>query len=277
MTVSTPDQVAILAAASLDAMPPLPTTVPGPPATRSSCWSISTTSSMREASAKVRGSPVWSPGVSVSSTSSSAPTRWATRAASRSLSPKRISSSATASFSLTTGTTPSSSRCDRVPRARRYWGRWTKSRGASRIWPARRPWRPSRSCQTRIKSGWPTAETAWSTAGSEGRGPAAASADHPAAMAPDVTTTTRRPEATSPAIWVARRPTRSPSVRPSAPVIDEEPTLTTRVRCPGDRPPALTGPRRRPGPAGAGPRAPGPGDRPRAPDRRGRRRRRATR
>ena len=50
------------------------------------------------------------PGVSVSSTSRSAPTRWATSAAMRSLSPKRISSSAMASFSLTTGTTPSSSR-----------------------------------------------------------------------------------------------------------------------------------------------------------------------
>ena len=51
MTVSTPDQVAILAAASFEAIPPLPTSLPGPPAISSRCWSISTTSSMSEASA----------------------------------------------------------------------------------------------------------------------------------------------------------------------------------------------------------------------------------
>ena len=53
MTVSTPDHDAIFAAASFDAMPPLPTTLPGPPATSSSSWSISTTSSMSDASAVV--------------------------------------------------------------------------------------------------------------------------------------------------------------------------------------------------------------------------------
>ena len=62
---------------------------------------------MSDAPAPSRGSAVSRPAVSVSSTSSAAPTRWATRAARRSLSPKRISSSAMASFSLTTGTTPS--------------------------------------------------------------------------------------------------------------------------------------------------------------------------
>ena len=50
ITVCTPDQVAILAAASFEAMPPLPTALPGPPARRSSCWSISTTSSISDAS-----------------------------------------------------------------------------------------------------------------------------------------------------------------------------------------------------------------------------------
>ena len=54
MTVSTPDHVAILAAANFEAMPPLPTVLPGPPAIISSRWSISTTSSMSEASAVVR-------------------------------------------------------------------------------------------------------------------------------------------------------------------------------------------------------------------------------
>ena len=86
--------------------PRSPPSCPGPPAMRSSSWSISTTSSMSDAPPSCAGSSVSRPAVSVSSTSSSAPTRWATSAASRSLSPKRISSSATASFSLTTGTTP---------------------------------------------------------------------------------------------------------------------------------------------------------------------------
>ena len=67
-----------MAAASFEAMPPLPTALPGPPASRSSWWSISTTSSMSDASASRRGSAVSSPGASVSSTSSWAPTRCAT-------------------------------------------------------------------------------------------------------------------------------------------------------------------------------------------------------
>ena len=106
----------------------------------SSSRSTSTISSMSEAWSSRRGSAVSSPAVSVSSTSRSAPTRWATRAARRSLSPKRISSSAMASFSLTTGTTPSSSRRRSVPRAWRYCWRMPKSSGASSTWPATRPW-----------------------------------------------------------------------------------------------------------------------------------------
>ena len=66
-------------------------------------WSTSTISSISEADGSRRGSAESRPSVSVSSTSSSAWTRWATRAASRSLSPKRISSSAMASFSFTIG------------------------------------------------------------------------------------------------------------------------------------------------------------------------------
>ena len=229
MTTSTPDQVAILAAASFDAMPPLPTSLPGPPATASSRWSISTTSSMSEASSACRGSAVSRPGVSVSRTSRSAPTRWATRALSRSLSPKRISSSATASFSLTTGTTPSSSRWASVPRACRYCWRWTKSSGASSTWPASRSCGARPSCQARISRCWPTAETAWRTAGSVGRGPWRPRADHPAAMAPDVTTTTSRPCRCWSAISAPSRPTTSRSVSPSDVVTVDEPTLTTRI------------------------------------------------
>ena len=68
------------------------------------------TSSISVAVASRRGSAVSSPvGVGEQHEQVGAPTRLATSAASRSLSPKRISSSATASFSLTTGTTPSAS------------------------------------------------------------------------------------------------------------------------------------------------------------------------
>ena len=75
MTVSTPDHVAIFAAASFEAMPPLPMVLPGPPAMTSSWWSISTTSSISDASANSRGSAVSKPGASVNSRSRSAWTR----------------------------------------------------------------------------------------------------------------------------------------------------------------------------------------------------------
>ena len=121
MTARTPDHEAIRAAASFDAMPPLPRAEPVPPAIDAErSGRRPATSSISEASASRRGSAVNRPGVSVSSTSRSAPTRWATSAARRSLSPKRISSSAMASFSLTTGTQPSSSRRASVWRAWRY-------------------------------------------------------------------------------------------------------------------------------------------------------------
>ena len=141
ITVFTPDQEAIRAAVSLEAMPPLPRCVPAPPTRSSSRESISVISDMSEASASVRGSAVSTPSVSVSSTSRSAWTRLATKAAIRSLSPQRISSSAMASFSLTTGTTPSSSSLFRVVMAWTYWERMMKSSGTSSTWPATRPWR----------------------------------------------------------------------------------------------------------------------------------------
>ena len=244
MTASTPDHVAILAAANFEAMPPLPTADPGPPAMRSSSWSISTTSSISDASTARRGSSVKSPAVSVSSTNWSAPTRWATRAARRSLSPNRISSSATASFSLTTGTTPRSSSRANVRRAWRYWLRWMKSNGASRTWPARSPTAARASLHTRIRRCWPTAATACSVTGSDGRGAPGDSAVHPAAMAPDVTTTTRCPSLRSPATSPESPPMADASTVPSSRVTEDDPILTTTVRGPGEpivaTPPALT-------------------------------------
>ena len=82
-----PDHDAILAAASLLAMPPLPRSDPVPPATASSASSTAAISSISDASASRRGSAVNRPAVSVSSTSSSARTMFATSAAIRSLSP----------------------------------------------------------------------------------------------------------------------------------------------------------------------------------------------
>ena len=70
MTARTPDHAAIFAAASLLAIPPLPRTVPAPPATFSSASSTSTISSMSDASASWRGSAVNKPAVSVSISSS---------------------------------------------------------------------------------------------------------------------------------------------------------------------------------------------------------------
>jgi len=71
--------------------------------------------------------------MSDSSTSMSALVIWATRAASRSLSPKRISAVATVSFSLTTGTAPSASSWAKVARAFRWRRRSSVSSGVSKI------------------------------------------------------------------------------------------------------------------------------------------------
>ncbi len=72
ITARTPDHDAILAAASFDAIPPLPRTVPRPPAMRSISWSTSTISSMSEPPSTSRGSALSSPGASVSRTRRSA-------------------------------------------------------------------------------------------------------------------------------------------------------------------------------------------------------------
>ena len=132
-------QVAIRAAASLEAIPPLPTAEPGPPATSSKAASTATTCSTSVASANRLGSASNRPSVSVSRTRHSAPTRLAMSAARRSLSPKRISSSATASFSLMTGTAPSSMSRVIVSRAWRYCRRAPKSENDSSTWATNRP------------------------------------------------------------------------------------------------------------------------------------------
>ena len=140
MTARTPDQAAILAAATFDAMPPLPRAVPGAAGQRLERV-VDLDDLLDERRRRVEaGVGGEQPGrVGEQHEQVGARRRWATRAASRSLSPKRISSSAMASFSLTTGTTPSSSSRPSVPRAWRYCWRTPKSSGASSTWPPTRP------------------------------------------------------------------------------------------------------------------------------------------
>src|SRR4051812_21949777 len=76
---------------------------------------------------------------------------------------------------------------------------------------------------------WPTAETACSVAMSVGLAPASPMAGRPAAMAPDVTTTTRRPSPRSCATSVQSFSIDCSSISPSALVIDDVPTLTTTI------------------------------------------------
>mmetsp|Transcript_9113 Transcript_9113/g.22810 ORF Transcript_9113/g.22810 Transcript_9113/m.22810 type:complete len:202 (-) Transcript_9113:395-1000(-) len=119
MTVRHPAAQAMRAAVSLVTIPPVPTLVPAPPT--STCRSLMfSTTSMRTASGSVLGLDVYSPSTSVSRNSHCASTSAATCALSVSLSPNLSSSTATVSFSFTTGTTPMSNSAVNVLRARTY-------------------------------------------------------------------------------------------------------------------------------------------------------------
>ena len=119
-------------------MPPSPRAPASPPISSISQVTFSTRL-ISVASSLTLGSSVKSPSASVSSTSTSAPTSEATSAPSMSLSPKVISSVATVSFSLMTGTTPISKRVSRVCLAFRYCWRRVMSCCVSRTWPAVMP------------------------------------------------------------------------------------------------------------------------------------------
>ncbi len=140
ITVRTPDQVAILAAASLEVIPPVPRFEPEPPANASISRSTWAMSSISDADESNRGSAVNSPAWSVNSTRTSAARACASSAAIRSLSPKRSSSSARASFSLTMGSTPIVSIACSVARACRYLSRAPKSAGTTSNWPTTVSW-----------------------------------------------------------------------------------------------------------------------------------------
>ncbi|CAB4639265.1 unannotated protein [freshwater metagenome] len=87
MTAVTPDQDAIRAAASFDAMPPLPRSVPAPDVETASKGSSAATTGITVASGFVRGSAVYKPAVSVRSTNMSALTKCESNDARWSLSP----------------------------------------------------------------------------------------------------------------------------------------------------------------------------------------------
>ena len=118
ITVAAPEPAAFSAATSLVRIPPRPNT-PEPPAAALSRASPRSASGISIASSCNRGSLSKYPAWSVRMTRRSASTRLTTKAARLSLSPKRILSVADASFSLTTGTTPSCNRARSVLRALR--------------------------------------------------------------------------------------------------------------------------------------------------------------
>mmetsp|Transcript_7557 Transcript_7557/g.25243 ORF Transcript_7557/g.25243 Transcript_7557/m.25243 type:complete len:211 (+) Transcript_7557:374-1006(+) len=110
---------AILAAVSFVTIPPVPTDDPAPPTSTSKSLMFSTTS-MRRAFGSVCGLEVYNPSTSVSKKSHRASTKAATCALSVSLSPNFSSSTATVSFSFTTGTTPISNSAPNVFLAQTY-------------------------------------------------------------------------------------------------------------------------------------------------------------
>ena len=134
MTMSQPMAVTILAARSLVSMPPVASSLPFPPARASISGVTSSTTGMSRAAGSFRGSAVYSPSMSLSSTSRSAPTERATMAPRVSLSPTLISAVATVSFSLMTGSAPSSSSRAMVFSKFCRRSSWSMSSLVSRIW-----------------------------------------------------------------------------------------------------------------------------------------------
>ena len=119
ITVGMPAAVAISAATTLERMPPEPSGDAACPMSSGSSAAKSVHLGDQPASGCIRGSAVNTPLASVSSSSSSAPSRIATWAARKSLLPNEISSVVVVSFSLMTGTTRQSSSLRSVWRALR--------------------------------------------------------------------------------------------------------------------------------------------------------------
>ena len=120
MTVDAPERAARFAASTFVSMPPRPSALPAPPAIASSAGSPArAVAHERGVRDRCAGRPVNRPCWSVSSTSTSASIRLVTSAPSVSLSPTRISSVVTVSFSLMIGITRARAACAASLRALR--------------------------------------------------------------------------------------------------------------------------------------------------------------
>ena len=141
-------------------MPPVPSKLAVPPARRSISSVTSATTEMSVAFGFLRGSSVYRPSTSERITSRSASTRCATIPARLSLSPKRISSTATVSFSLMIGTTPNPSRAVSVCRELRNRARFVRSSRVSSTCATFTPSFSNAFSYAHISRLWPTAAAA---------------------------------------------------------------------------------------------------------------------
>ena len=167
--------------------------------------------------------------MSESSTRASAPTRCATSAESRSLSPNRISLVATVSFSLTIATACSARSRSRVRWALVWEARIEISCAVSSTCPTVRPYRANAALHEFTSATCPTLAAACLVARSFGRRDNP-SGSMPAAMAPDDTMTTSVPAFIRASIASASPASRPASNTPDGVVSALVPTLTTRLR-----------------------------------------------
>ena len=209
-------------------MPPVPTAVVESPADPMIRASIFSTTGMSSAVGSSEGFAVYRPSISERVTQRSADTRQLTSAASVSLSPNLISSTVVVSFSLTMGTTPSSTRRVSASRACRYEDRravsWRVSRTREVLSPAAR----NTSSYAADRMHCPTEAHACRLGMSAGlRSNPRCGA--PQAMAPELTTTRFHPRPRSSEAWDASWAMKSRRSTRSRPTSVEEPILTTMV------------------------------------------------
>ena len=171
------------------------------------------------------------PSTLVRNTSRSAESMLATSAARTSLSPNRISSTATVSFSLMIAIASHSSSEVSVLRMLRYRVRSSKSSRVSSTWAIFTSCCANASWKVRISSPCPTAATAWSLGMVLGR-VRRSSSPIPAPIAPLVTSVTEIPRALTVTICSVRELITPRSSRPESPQIALLPILTTiRLVC----------------------------------------------
>ena len=196
ITARTPDHAAIRAAASFDAMPPLPRSDAGPPAAASSAWSTSTISSMSDASVvepRVGGEHAGGVGeqheqVGVDEVGDERGEPVVVAEADLVVGHRvvLVDDRHDAELEQPHQRLPGVQVLLAVDEVERRQQHLAADQAVAR-----------RACRrsTRMSRLWPTAATACSVARSVGRGPCKPRAGRPAAIAPDVTMTTRSPSA----------------------------------------------------------------------------------